>query len=64
MKCPGCGAKMVGTERGSMLVLECPKCGYKTYEEMDGPDYDDMPEGCAACGGNWPDCADSCPMYD
>ena len=26
-------------------------------------DYD-MPEGCAACGGDYPNCTTSCPLYD
>ena len=25
---------------------------------------DDIPEGCRACGGNYPYCCDSCPMFD
>lgn len=27
-------------------------------------DDDDIPEGCAACGGDWPRCTSSCPLYD
>ena len=25
---------------------------------------DDVPEGCAACGGPYPRCCDSCPLFD
>ena len=25
---------------------------------------DGMPEGCAACGGDYPNCTTSCPLYD
>jgi len=35
--------------------------------EFDDDDYyddDDIPEGCAACGGDYPNCADSCPIFD
>ncbi len=39
--------------------------------EEDDDEYDDdynwsgQPAGCRACGNpNWPDCEDSCPMYD
>ena len=32
------------------------------------PDDDDfvydIPEGCKACGGDYPNCADSCPIFD
>ena len=27
-------------------------------------DSDDVPEGCAACGGPYPRCCDSCPLFD
>ena len=35
---------------------------YDEYEE----DYDDglPPVGCRACGGPYPDCKDSCPIFD
>lgn len=23
-----------------------------------------IPEGCAACGGDYPHCTDSCPLFD
>lgn len=40
----------------------------KWYEDhwVDPPDdfYDDMPEGCKACGGPYPDCTSSCKMFD
>lgn len=25
---------------------------------------DDIPEGCAACGGPYPSCTSSCPLFD
>lgn len=31
------------------------------YTEMR---VEDMPEGCRACGGDYPNCKDSCPLYD
>lgn len=31
-------------------------------EYYDGDD--DIPEGCRACGGDYPNCKTSCPMYD
>lgn len=27
-------------------------------------DDDDIPEGCRACGGDYRNCADSCPLLD
>lgn len=32
--------------------------------EPDYDEFDDMPEGCLACGGDYPHCVDSCPLYD
>ena len=45
----------------------------KTYEEDeiitidwidDTDDENDVPEGCAACGGPYPSCRTACPMFD
>lgn len=39
-------------------------------EEINDEDYEfddeseDIPAGCRACGGDYPNCTDSCPMYD
>lgn len=30
----------------------------------DDDDDDDIPEGCRACGGDYPNCTDSCPLLD
>lgn len=35
-----------------------------TYASDEDEDDDDIPEGCAACGGPYPDCAASCPAFD
>lgn len=64
--CPQCGGSM-GLRNG---VYKCRRCGLKIAEEelhfisTFGDDDDSMPEGCAACGGDYPNCADSCEMYD
>lgn len=60
-RCPDCGAKME-LEGDMWVCTRCDTCVPTDYD--DDEDYDDMPEGCAACGGNWPECADSCSMYD
>lgn len=26
--------------------------------------HKDIPEGCRACGGDYPDCTSSCPLFD
>ena len=31
---------------------------------FDDTDEDDIPEGCVACGGPYPYCCDSCPLFD
>ena len=58
----------------------CPTCGhrmrrdYDVFGNWDGETYicdycaseeeKDIPEGCAACGGPYPDCKTSCPLFD
>lgn len=39
--------------------------GKELYETDDDDDFDEdeIPEGCLACGGPYPDCSDSCPIY-
>ena len=35
------------------------------YYEDDDENFDDMEEGCAACGNpDYPRCKDSCPLFD
>ncbi len=57
---------------------ECPKCGWIILdEEAETFDIDEyraamhhksvpieQPAGCSSCGGEYPLCADSCPMFD
>ena len=60
--CPVCGHRMRrATDRYGKWDGESYICDY-----CDGDDYDsdDIPEGCAACGGPYPDCKDSCDMFD
>lgn len=35
---------------------------WSTYDRDD--DYDDIPVGCRACGGDYPHCKYSCPLFD
>lgn len=37
------------------------KDGYIIEESIDD---DDIPDGCAACGGDYPNCKDGCPLFD
>ena len=41
----------------------CADCAKSIYED-DDDDYDSPPPGCRECGGDWPNCTTSCPMYD
>ena len=34
---------------------------YRIYGKVD---WDEEPEACKACGGPWPDCMDSCKLFD
>lgn len=44
----------------------CADCAISNTEqdEEEEIDEDGIPVGCAACGGDWPNCTTSCPMYD
>lgn len=63
--CPFCNVElMLNTSTND---VECPCC-YTTlddlkhmpYEEV----YEDIPEGCSACGGDYPKCMSGCNMFD
>ena len=34
------------------------------YDFYEDDDYDEVPEGCRACGGPYPDCMTSCNLFD
>ena len=56
VNCPDCGEEMVYDGKNWC----CHECGLTLLED----DVDGVPEGCAACGGDYPNCKDSCPMFD
>ena len=39
---------------------------HEDEEFMDDLEYDEdyIPPGCRACGGNYPNCTSSCPLFD
>lgn len=50
---------------------KCPECGHRLKKISEDEYYcpncvedDEIPEGCAACGGNYPNCTSSCPLFD
>ena len=63
-KCPDCGAPLDEYES----FWDCTACGYfklkPGYEDVEEEKDDYIPEGCAACGGDYPNCTDSCPLFD
>lgn len=75
--CNNCGAIMDCTEdpEGGCDILVCPNCGemvdemdYEYEGEDDDEEYDsfsnELPSGCAACGGPYPQCTTSCKLFD
>lgn len=74
--CNKCGAVMDLKKNPDEEVfgeLICPACGWNIgedeYEYDDGDPLKDgisgdIPEGCAACGGPYPSCRESCPIFD
>lgn len=76
--CPNCSNELIEAV-GASFDLECPVCETKYNIEDDTDngipvaaevdDYfesknDDIPEGCIACGGPYPDCMTSCKIFD
>jgi hypothetical protein len=72
--CLVCGEKMKKTGNATW---ECTECHAEATESchgglaFDGEYFDDygeddgdIPVGCRACGGDYPNCKDSCPMFD
>lgn len=57
-RCPDCGKVM--KDCGS--AWECPNCGTEVSKKSKSADK--IPEGCAACGGPYPSCKISCPLFD
>lgn len=49
--------KEVDSQGNEMWFSEWRTVGYDDYPSS-------TPSGCAACGGDYPNCASSCPMFD
>lgn len=75
-ECPDCESAMTYLGKGCYI---CPKCGREDMygfeedyadedTEGDGYTYDQVfgsiPEVCRTCGGNYPDCKDSCNLFE
>lgn len=66
--CPDC-LDLYELEEENDGLFVCPMCyGKFTTEEAkwieDNNDTDDVPSGCAACGGPYPYCKTSCKLFD
>lgn len=60
-KCPKCGA----TVREKTAYNRMEKDNEEMMSELGlRESSDDIPEGCSACGGPYPDCISSCSMFD
>lgn len=74
--CRECGSKMSKIDSESLICKACNFSieiedysdhdydGYNDYDLYFSSAPDDIPEGCDACGGPWPNCIDSCNLYD
>lgn len=62
--CPNCGRRLrrvrdiFGSWDGETYI--CDYCA----AQYDDDDEDFVPEGCSACGGPYPECRDSYPIFD
>ena len=66
--CNMCGAAMDCT---STDEWKCAECDNEAWIDSNGylcyaceKSFNDIPEGCSACGGPYPYCAESCPIFD
>ena len=55
--CTECGADAWMSDYGIL-------CFDAVYFDDDDENIDGIPVGCVACGGNYPNCTTSCPMFD
>lgn len=72
--CRECGSKMVKIDEETVLCNSCHFSieiedysdhdyeGYNDYNLYFSQTTDDIPDGCDACGGPWPNCIDSCNL--
>ena len=58
--CSSCGARV--KETTVYRQLERENRYSKEFANLN--DYCNIPDGCEACGGPYPDCEDSCPLFD
>ena len=77
--CDKCGTFMNSQSGFSVTngTWVCTECGFVNdvtedniredtpdYYSSDTNDYDEVPEGCRACGGPYPQCTTSCKLFD
>ena len=56
--CPKCGNEAFLEDPDDMDTIYFERNPEDDYDDM----YDDIPEGCMACGGDYPNCVDSCNL--
>ena len=56
--CTACGADAWMGDYGSLCF------DAELFDDDDGIGYDGVPCCCAACGGDYPNCKTSCPLFD
>ena len=76
--CDYCGVFMnrqpgFNVRSGEWVCTNCGKTNDVSEDNIRDEDEDDVeyfstesaiPEGCAACGGDFPNCTTSCPLFD
>lgn len=66
--CQECGNELLNLGKGVRVCSQCGKEYQFDYDGYDEEDYStdilDMPEVCRTCGGEYPDCMDSCKLFD
>lgn len=62
-ECPTCNNTLQFSQTTRMYYCKTCDCLWNE-DAFDMTDPGDMPMGCVACGGPWPDCQTSCSMFD
>ena len=72
-RCPECNGRLEHIEGNDWVCADCGLAIWMEYDENDveweddeeeDVELNDKPDCCIACGGPYPNCTTSCPLFD